>query len=127
MARSFFIAVACFLAMSACGGSDAQFYDDVPTGSYPIVSRVDPASGPVGTLATVYGLGFSFLAPTNVVTMGTSGAAAESYTLLSSPTASEIESLTFTVPGDLTPGEYPVVVVVHDAASNSSVTFTVTP
>ena len=121
------LAVALFLALTSCGGAGPLYYDDVPTGSSPIVSRVDPASGPAGTAATVYGLGFSYLAPINVVTMGTEGVAADSYTILADPTDAEIESIAFTVPGGLSPGDYPLVVVVHDAASNSDVTFTVTP
>jgi len=111
----------------SCGGEGPNYYDDVVTGSPPIVSRVDPAAGAAGTQVTIFGLGFSYIIPTNIVTMGTVGAVAETYTILANPTATEIESITFTVPADLAPGEYPVVVVVHDTASNADVTFTVTP
>jgi hypothetical protein len=127
MVRRIFIVMTCIFALSACGGAGPVYYDDVPTGSSPIVSRVDPASGPVGTTVTIYGLGFSFEAPTNVVTMGTEGVAAESYNILAAPTDAEIETITFMVPAGLAPGTYPVVVVVHDAASDTAVSFTVTP
>lgn len=110
----------------SCGGKSTGF-DDVPTGVTPIVSRVDPASGPAGTQVTIYGMGFSIAAPTNVVAMGDEGASADSYSILADPTAEEIETLTFTVPAGLAAGDYPVVVVVHGTASNSDVIFTVTP
>ncbi len=119
----------CLLVVISCGGtsSDSGFFDDVPTGSSPVVSRLDPASGPVGTLVTIYGLGFSYIAPTNIIAMGTGAAVAESYSILAAPTTDEIETLTFTVPTGLAPGAYPVVVVVHEIPSNSDVQFTVTP
>ncbi len=119
--------IALLAAAVSCGGASDEYYEDVVTGSTPIVSRLDPALGPAGTAVTIFGLGFSYVTPTNIVTMGTEGAAAETYTILPSPTASEIESITFTVPLGLAPGNYPVVVVVHEAASNSNVEFQVTP
>lgn len=115
-----------FSAIISCGGEGADYYDDVVTGSPPVVTRMDPAQGAAGTQVTIFGLGFSYISPTNIVTMGSVGAAAEDYTVLQNQTAAEIETITFTVPADLAPGEYPVVVVVHDTASNSNVTFTVT-
>jgi hypothetical protein len=118
----------CFFGffLASCGSS-ADFHDDVPTGSSPIVSRVDPTSGPVGTQVTIFGLGFSYVAPTNIIAMGTGAAVAQTYTILANPVDSEIETLTFTVPTGLAPGTYPVVVLVYDTPSNSDVTFTVTP
>ena len=88
-------------------GSSSDFSDDVPTNSPPVVSRLDPTTGPVGTEVTIYGLGFSYVAPTNIITMGTGGAVADSYAILSNPTADEIETLTFAVPAGLAPGAYP--------------------
>lgn len=92
-----------------------------------MVSRLDPTSGTAGSTATIFGLGFSIIAPTNVVAMGSTGAAADTYSILANPVGSEIESLTFTVPTNLAPGAYDVVVVVHENPSNSDVQFTVTP
>jgi len=114
-------------AFASCGGGSGDFPDDVPTGAPPVVSRLDPTSGAAGSTATVFGLGFSIAAPINIIIMGATGASAETYSMLPNPTGSEIESLTFTVPANLVPGVYPVVVVVYDNASNADIEFTVTP
>jgi ABC-type glycerol-3-phosphate transport system substrate-binding protein len=112
--------------MAACGGGASGYEYDVPTDAPPTVSRVDPPQGPSGTEVTIYGFGFSFIPEINIISLGSTGAAADAYNLLASPTSAEIESLTFTVPANIAPGTYPVVVVVHDNASNADVTFTVT-
>lgn len=114
------------LTLAACGGISSNYDFDVPTDAPPTVSRVDPAQGPVGTQVTIYGFGFSFIPEINIISMGIGAAVATSYNLLANPTSSEIESLAFTVPSNLAPGNYPVVVVVHDNASNADITFTVT-
>jgi len=108
-------------------GQGSPFYDDVLTGAPPTVVRIDPISGAAGSKVTIYGLGFSYLAPTNVVTMGDKAVSADDYSILANPSNGEIESITFTVAADIPEGEYPVVVVVHDTPSNADITFTVTP
>lgn len=126
MRSRFLFLVSSFLFLVSCGAS-ATFSDDVPTGALPVVSRLDPAAGPAGAQVTIYGLGFSYVAETNVVTIGDEAVSAENYSILENPSGDEVETLTFTVPVGLAAGGYPVVVVVHDTASNSDVTFQVTP
>jgi len=115
------------LVLSACGGGDPGYSDDVPTQAPPFVSRVEPTSGPVGTTITIYGFGFSIAAPTNLVVLGGSGSAATSYQLLNNASSIEIESITAVVPNDAAVGSSEVMVVVYDNVSNADVTFTVTP
>jgi len=124
------IAALFFLALlSGCGGSgaDGGFPDDVPTQVTPLVSRIDPATGPAGTAITIYGMGFSISYPNNIVVVGDAATSATGYALVSPPTADEIESITATVPDDAPLGDNSVYVVVYDNASNTDVTFTVTP
>ena len=119
-----------FLAfLTGCGGSgaDSGFPDDVPTQVNPLVSRVGPATGPAGTEITIYGMGFSISYPNNIVIVGDAATSATGYALVSPPTADEIESITAVVPNDAAPGDNSVYVVVYDNASNTDVTFTVTP
>ncbi len=121
----------CAIALNSCGygwdGSESDYPDDVPTQSPPIVSRVEPTSGPAGTVITIYGFGFSLNPAINVVIVGDAGASATDYQLVASPTANEIEQLTATVPADAAIGESGVVVVVYENASNADVLFDVTP
>lgn len=125
--RTTFIAILCLIA-SGCGISGSSDYpDDVPTQLPPTVSRIDPAAGPAGTAITIFGFGFSEAAPNNTVIIGNTAVSATAYTLLPAPTATEIESLTATVPADAAAGANPVTVVVGENASNSDITFTVTP
>lgn len=114
------------LALVSCGSSDG-FEPDVPTDSPPIVTRVEPNSGGVGTEITLFGLGFSIAVPENIVIVGGIGASATSYRLLSNPTSSEIEALTVNVPAGAALGEGPIYVVVQGNVSNADVSFTVTP
>ena len=116
----------CFLLLTSCG-QGSQFFDDVVTSAPPIVIRIDPSSGPVGSQATIFGLGFSNLTLTNVVSIGDAVASAEEYALLENPTNGEIESITFTIPAGLAEGDYPVVVIVYETASNTDIHFQVTP
>lgn len=127
MKRIALIAVLC-LWIAACGSTKGSDYgDDVPTQLPPTVSRVDPATGPVGTVITIFGFGFSMAAPDNIVIIGTTAVSATAYTLLPVPTATEIESLTATVPADAAAGANSVTVLVGENASNSDIIFTVTP
>jgi IPT/TIG domain len=124
--RYFTIAL-CALLVASCGSSNSSYEPDVPTDSPPIVSRVDPATGPAGTVVTIYGFGFSYVAPINIISIGDSATPASSYSLLATPTPTEIEALEVTLPAGITAGASPVIVIVHENASNSDITFTVTP
>ncbi len=120
--------IAAFTLCAACGNSGPfEYASDVPTNAPPTVTRVDPASGPIGTLVTLYGFGFSFAPELNAVTIGQAMAIADTYTFLEAPTSEEIESLTTTVPAEAIEGASPVVVLVHEIPSNADVVFTVTP
>lgn len=115
------------VGICSCGGGSSYTYsDDVPTDSPPTINRVDPSSGAAGSQATLYGFGFSFIAPNNIITMGTYGTPATQYTLLPNPTSTEIESLDFTIPSELAPGDYAIVLVVDGNPSNADIIFTVT-
>lgn len=118
--------IACVLVFSACGSS-APFSPNVVTELPPTVSRVDPATGPVGTVIQIFGFGFSVAPPENVVIIGGSGVSAETYDLIVNPTSDEIEVLTATVPTDAALGDSSIVVVVGEHTSNADVMFTVTP
>jgi hypothetical protein len=121
------VIIICFtLALGACG-EVTLFPSDVVTQTPPIVSRVEPASGPPGTEITVYGFGYSINTPNNIVIVGGSGSSATEYNLLDNPTETEIESLTAAVPDDAEIGESSVVVVVYQNTSNADIMFEVTP
>ncbi len=125
LARALITAVLAF-ALTSCQASDA-YEPDVPTDSPPIVSRVDPNSGSAGDEITIFGLGFTVSVPENIVIIGGSATSATSYRLLSNPTSDEIEAITAIVPADAALGEGAVYVQVHGNASNTDVSFTVTP
>ena len=119
------IAIACLPFAMACG-SPVAFPSDVPIDSPPIVSRVDPTEGSAGDIITIFGFGFSIVAPNNIIVIGDAASAATSYRLLESPTSTEIEAIEAPVPDQATEGETPVVVMVHESVSNADVLFTVT-
>lgn len=125
--KNHWIAIACLMSVAACGGSGGTYGDDVPTNAPPTVSAVAPAAGPAGTVITISGFGFSDVAPNNIVVIGDSAVPASAYDLVDPPTATEVEFLTATVPDSVGLGDTSVVVLVGDNASNSDVTFTVTP
>lgn len=122
-----YIIIVPLLFMAACGAAKSTYGDDVPTNAPPTVSSVAPATGPAGTVITILGFGFSDVAPNNVVIIGDSAVSASAYDLVNPPTATEVESLTATVPNGIAAGDASVVVLVGDNASNSDVAFTVTP
>lgn len=126
MLKTLFISLI-ILAAIGCGGSSSVFPPDVPTDSPPIVSRIEPIDGPVGTEVTIYGLGFSFSAPVNVITIGGVVTNATSYQLVDNPTETEIEAITATIPDNAQDGVSPVVVIVYENASNDDVTFEIIP
>ena len=76
---------------------------------------------------TVYGFGFSYSTPVNVIIIGGEGVSATDYQLLANPTPTEIEMLTATVPANAAIGPSPVTVTVYDNTSNADVIFDVTP
>ena len=117
----------CALLITSCGSSSSQFEPDIPTDSPPIISRIEPTTGPAGTVITIYGFGFSYAAPINIISIGEAATPATSYRLLDTPTSTEIEALEATLPDDVAVGESPVIVIVYENASNSDIIFTVTP
>lgn len=110
-----------------CSDAPAAFPPDVVTDSPPVISRVSPTSGPVGTQVTIYGFGFSFTAPLNIISVGGAATPATDYQLLDNPAADEIEALTASIPDDSAIGQSPITVTVYDYTSNSDVLFEVTP
>lgn len=114
------------LVLPSCGSGEDAYPSDIPTGSPPIVSRVDPTSAAAGDRITIFGLGFSSAAPVNIVIVGGAATSADEYALLDSPMETEAESLTATVPEDAAAGETSVVVQVYENTSNGDVAFTVT-
>ena len=118
--------IACMLVLAACGSVD-PYSPNVVTDLPPTVTRVDPTTGPAGTRIQVFGFGFSVAAPENIVIIGNSAVAAETYDLVVNPTSDEIEVLTATVPNDVELGDASIVVVVGSHTSNADVLFTVTP
>lgn len=128
MLRKSFI-IGFFALLVSCGSSTGvpTIGDDVPTQTTPLVSRVDPTAGTPGTPITIFGLGFSLAPPQNIIVLGDTAVAATSYQLLSAPTASEVEAITFDIPAGTTAGQTPVVVVVDNNPSNADVVLTVLP
>ena len=127
MKRRLIVSILLLIALSACGSTGGGLADDVPTGTIPIVSSIAPTTGPVGTVITINGLGFSDSPPNNIVIIGNTAVSAATYSLVASPTPTEIESLTATIPAGTTVGSNSIVVVVHENTSNSDISFTVTP
>lgn len=110
---------------SSCGGGTSSSH--VPSGSTPVVSRLDPDSGTPGTQFSVYGFGFSYVPTENIVMVGESVDVASSYDIVDNPTSpEESEVLTVTVPDGAAPGASDVFVIVNGVASNEGITFTVT-
>lgn len=121
------ISIALCAAFGCGSGTSPQFSADVPTDAPPTVSRVDPASANAGDTVTIFGFGFSIVPDNNIVSIGEAITAASGYRLLDSPTSSEIEAITITIPGGISPADHPVVVVVGENISNADITLTVVP
>lgn len=124
------------LTATSCGGSgstDNAIDASVATGLLPVISTVTPAvaSLSAGTVVTLSGFGYSISAPNNVITVtnGITSAAvsASSYALVAAPTATTIESLTFTIPPTAPLGVLNVFVTVFNNSSNTNLTLTVVP
>ncbi|MFH1874555.1 MAG: IPT/TIG domain-containing protein [Pseudomonadota bacterium] len=116
--------ILCCLFMS-CGGGGTPYAADVVTGSPPTLLRVDPAQGAPGSQVTIFGFGFSIEVANNVVIIGDLAVSASQYNLLTNPTNDELESITFTVPANLTAGVYNLLVLVNSEPSNIDQTFEV--
>jgi hypothetical protein len=115
-----------FAVILSCGQSLSTFDASIATQTFPYINRVDPATGKAGDTITIYGFGFSVAAPNNVVSLGGSSTVAGAYTLLATPAAGEIESLTVTIPSGVTVGDTFVFITTFGNTSNANVTFTVT-
>ncbi len=124
--RTLILCCLCLLGLAACGSS-SDYSSDVPTDSPPYVNRIDPASGQAGDAITIFGFGFSAAAPLNIVLIGGAGSSASAYQLLPNPTATEVESITATVPVGAAVGQGAIAVFVEDNVSNADVLFTVNP
>lgn len=119
--------VAVFVIVVGCGSSGDLFDATIPSQVNPIVTRIDPTSANAGDTVTIFGIGFSAVPELNVIVMGSATTSANNYSLLPSPSGDEVESLTFVVPSGITPGTYPIYVVVVDNVSNTNVTITINP
>jgi hypothetical protein len=119
-------AVCLSCALSACSSID-NYSENIPTNSPPIIDRVDPNAGAPGDTISIYGFGFSVAPPENIVVIGGAATSAASYNLLPDPTDREIEVITAEVPTGAEVGEGAILVEVDGNASNSDVSFTVTP
>ena len=118
---------ASLLVLTGCGsGNGATEIDaSIATQSPPVVVRVNPTSGHAGDAVTIFGLGFSAQAGSNIVSIGATSTTASSYALVNPPAAGEIESLTFTVPSGAATGANSVFVTVFENTSNTNIQFTV--
>jgi len=119
------IIVVIAFSAAACGTGTDSYDSNVPTNAPPIISRVSPNSGVPGDEITIFGFGFSFAFPDNIIVVGGAATNATGYNLLANPTSSEIESITFNVPADAVIGEGAIFVTVYDNVSNTDVSFTV--
>ncbi len=117
--------------IAGCGdltsATSVGFPPDVVTEVPPVISSVTPATGPVGTVVTISGIGFSNIPPNNTIIMDNSSTVATDHSYLAVPTSTDFETLTFTVPNDAPLGATPVVVSVGAYASDDNIIFTVTP
>lgn len=136
IARHLMILALLALTITSCGsatGSDNATDPSVVTGLPPVISTITPAvaSLAAGTVVTISGFGYSISAPNDVITVtnGTASASvsASSYALAAAPTATDIESLTFTIPPTAPLGVLNVFVTVFNNSSNNNLTLTVVP
>lgn len=115
-------AVACGILFGCGVAGRPQPTSNVVSGGLPFVTDVEPAAASPGETLTVNGRGFSYIAPENVVAVGTSSGTAEAYEVTEDGT----ESLVFTLPEDAVIGDSELLVIVEGRASNP-VPFTVLP
>lgn len=94
----------------------------------PFISSINPTTATAGDTVTILGYGFSDASELNVVFIGATDTLADagSYSLVVPQTvATEIESITFTVPAGITPGSYSVYLLVLTNPSNDNITITI--
>lgn len=112
--------------MSSCFADSESLFDlNVPSGAYPVITRISPTTATAGDTATIFGVGFAAAASLNVVIIDGSEALGETYNLIAVPLGDEVESITFTVPVGITPGTYPIFVYVIENVSNTNITITI--
>lgn len=121
------IIMAVAMILAPCGGSSDVYPDDVVSNTNPIVSRVDPATAARSQEITIYGIGFSIEPPSNIVIIGNSSTSATAHGFIESPTSTEFEYITATIPADTPEGDNSVIVQVHEYSSNTDITIAVTP
>lgn len=110
---------------AGCGGSDEYYDSTVPTQSYPVISRIAPATASAGDTVTLFGFGYSVVPEFNIISIEGVEVFADTYSLLSPPVSGEVESLTFTVPAGLTAGAHNIFVIVCDNPSNTNLALTI--
>lgn len=128
-------------ALAACGSVDlgesalsSEVNPSVATGIVPpVISTITPAAASIagGTVVTLSGYGFSSVPTANIITIGTgttsAATTATAYGLVSPATATDIETLTFTLPTGTPTGVQTIFVTVFNNVSNATLTLTVTP
>ena len=119
------ISLGCILGYAACGGRGSVFSDDIPTETMPLIARVNPTTGPAGSVVQIFGIGFSEVPAQNVVIVGSIATTATDYALVAPPANDEIEKLTVTIPGTLSAGEHAITLLIHENPSNSNKTFVI--
>ena len=117
--------VVAVLSVVSCGSVSQIFDTTVPTQVDPYINRIAPVTATAGNMVTIFGFGFSEVPELNVVIVGGAAVVADTYSLLGTPVAGEIETLTFTVPAGLTVGANSIYVDVLDNVSNTSISITI--
>lgn len=113
---------------ASCGSGAAGTGGEVPSGSPPILTRVVPASGPIGTSITIYGVGFTLVPELNFVYIGSSMTQASTYAVINPQTTpGESEYIVATVGTDAVVGNNQELVVFVNGAVSDPITFSVTP
>lgn len=116
-----------FLFLGCGSSSETNLFDaSISTQAFPLINRANPTSGRVGDTITIFGFGFSNGAANNIVTGGGQPTTAATYALVTNPTSSEIEQLTFTIPTGAATGAGNLFVTVFENTSNT-ISFTVNP
>lgn len=128
------------LITTACGSVDlgdsalSGVNSSVSTGiAPPVISTVSPAAASIAgaTVVTLSGYGFSSVAASNIITIGTgttsAATSATAYGLVAPATATDIETLTFTLPTGTPVGVQNIFVTVFNNVSNANLSLTVTP
>lgn len=115
------------LLTTSCASNGLAFDPLVSTQSFPTITRVSPTTVARGATLTLFGRGFASAAALNIAVIGNAQALGETYTLLATPTADELESLTITVPATAETGDQTVFLTVIENVSNTDTAVTITP